>query len=101
MSGTSDIPLLDHRLTSMENQLGGLKSSLNDIDKKTTQLIDALIGNPLTQSKGLSAEITEVKKKVYEHERILKKAKWFSLGFGAAGSAVILIIQLLFKLFSK
>lgn len=100
MQNQSDASVLDYRLSTIEDQLEGLKSDMQEMSSKQTQIIEALLGNPISQTKGLSAEFKEIKKKVFEHEEILKKVKWFWLGVVAFGSIVALIIELLFKLFN-
>lgn len=100
MQNQTDASVLDYRLSTIEDQLEGLKSDMQDMSSKQTQIIEALLGNPISQTKGLSAEFKEIKKKVFEHEEILKKVKWFWLGVVAFGSILAIIIELLFKLFN-
>lgn len=100
MQNQTDASVLDYRLSTIEDQLEGLKSDMQDMSAKQTQIVEALLGNPISQTKGLSAEFKEIKKKVFEHEEILKKVKWFWLGVVAFGSILAIIIELLFKLFN-
>lgn len=100
MQNQTDASVLDYRLSTIEDQLEGLKSDMQDMNAKQTQIVEALLGNPISQTKGLSAEFKEIKKKVFEHEEILKKVKWFWLGVVAFGSILAIIIELLFKLFN-
>jgi hypothetical protein len=100
MQNQTESSVLDYRLSTIEDQLEGLKSDMQDMNSKQTQIIEALLGNPISQTKGLSAEFKEIKKKVFEHEEILKKVKWFWLGVVAFGSIMALIIELAFKLFT-
>jgi len=100
MQNQTDASVLDYRLSTIEDQLEGLKSDMQEMSSKQTQIIEALLGNPISQTKGLSAEFKEIKKKVFEHEEILKKVKWFWLGVVAFGSILAIIIELLFKLFN-
>jgi len=99
MQTQAEISILDHRLKSMETQLESLKINIKDIDSKTNQLINALVGNPLSDSKGLAAEFNSMKKKVYQHEENFKKAKWFALGIGTLGGIIFALIQFIIKLF--
>lgn len=94
-------PLLDYRLSQIEEQLGGLKSDMQEMSAKQTQIIEALLGNPISQTKGLSAEFKEVKKLVYSHEETLKKAKWFWLGIVAFGTVLAGIIEIASKYIFK
>ena len=100
MQNQTDASVLDYRLSTIEDKLQGLKSDMQDMNAKQTQIVEALLGNPISQTKGLSAEFKEIKKKVFEHEEILKKVKWFWLGVVAFGSILAIIIELLFKLFN-
>lgn len=100
MQNQTDASVLDYRLSTIEDQLEGLKSDMQEMSAKQTQIVEALLGNPISQTKGLSAEFKEIKKKVFEHEEILKKVKWFWLGVVAFGSILAIIIELLFKLFN-
>ena len=62
MQVQTEISLLDHRLSMIEDQLDELKKELSEVSTKTTQLVDALSDNPLTQKKGISSDIKELKK---------------------------------------
>jgi peptidoglycan hydrolase CwlO-like protein len=99
MQEQTESTLITYRLASIEDQLGGLKSDMGDIHGKTNQLIDALIGNKLTNSKGLAQKIEDMEKKIAEHEEILKRIRWFWLGVLSVGSALALVINLVIKLF--
>lgn len=100
MQTQNDSTVLDYRLSTIEDQLEGLKSDMQDMNAKQTQIIDALLGNPLVHSKGLSADFREVKRKVYAHEKIIEKIKWSWWWVLGIGSAIAIIIQFLIKIFS-
>lgn len=100
MQVQTEISLLDHRLSMIEDQLEELKGEVKDLTAKTTQLVDALTDNPLTQKKGISSDIKELKEKVYEHEEIVKKIKWSWWWIISIASVISLIIQLILKFFS-
>ena len=93
----TEISLLDHRLSTMEDQLEELKSQIQEINNKTNQLLDALVGNPISQAKGLAADFREIKKKVYEHDQVLKQVKWFWAGVLVVGTVLAVIINFLFQ----
>lgn len=99
MQVQTEISLLDHRLSTMEDQLEELKSQIQELNNKTNQLLDALVGNPISQAKGLATEFKEIKKKVYEHEQVLKRAKWFWAGVLAVGAVLAIVINFLLQLF--
>ena len=100
MQVQTEISLLDHRLSMIEDQLDELKKELSEVSTKTTQLVDALSDNPLTQKKGISSDIKELKKKVYEHEEIVKKIKWSWWWIISIASVVSFLVQLIIKLVS-
>lgn len=96
----TEISLLDHRLSMIEDQLEELKDEVKDLTAKTTQFLDALSDNPLTQKKGISGDIKDLKKKVYEHEEIVKKIKWSWWWIISIASVVSFLVQLILKLVS-
>jgi archaellum component FlaC len=100
MQVQTEISLLDHRLSMIEDQLEELKDEVKDLTAKTTQLLDALSDNPLTQKKGIAGDIKDLKKKVYEHEEIVKKVKWSWWWIISIASVVSFLVQLILKLVS-
>lgn len=96
----TEISLMDQRLGLMEDKLNDVESKLDSMDKKLNQVIEALIGNPLTKSSGLADEVKLIKSKVEEHDQSLKKVKWFWLGVISVGSIIAIIIQFIVKIFS-
>jgi len=95
----TEISLMDQRLSTMENKLDDVESKLDSMDKKLNQVIEALIGNPLTKSNGLVEDVKSMKDKVDDHDQSLKKVKWFWLGVISVGSALAVLIQFIFKVF--
>lgn len=53
---------MDLRLTEMEEKI-------NSIDTKLTQVVDAILGNPLTKTGGFINDIEILKQKIAELER--------------------------------
>ena len=100
MQVQTEISLLDHRLSMIEDQLEELKDEVKDLTSKTSQLLDALTDNPITQKKGISSDIKELKKKVYEHEEIVKKIKWSWWWIISIASVISFLAQLLLKFLS-
>ena len=80
--------------------LDELKKELSEVSTKTTQLVDALSDNPLTQKKGIASDISDLKKKVHEHEEIVKKIKWSWWWIISIASVVSFLVQLILKLVS-
>jgi len=70
-------------LKSMDQRLYDMEEKINSIDTKLTQVIDAILGNPLTKQGGfvkevddLKAKIATLEKKVEKHEDFKKKVYW-------------------------
>ena len=101
MEITTEIALMESRLSTMEDKLNDVEIKLDSMDKKLTQVIDALIGNKLTNSNGVVADLADVKDKVDRHDEQLKKVKWFWLGVVSVGGTLAFLIELAIKIFSK
>ena len=96
-SVTSDIKHMDKRLTELEEKI-------DDINTKLTQVVDAILGNPLTKTGGFMKEITSIeeqiealKKRVCRQEEFRKKVYWF----GGLILTVILIVQYLTTIYKN
>jgi septal ring factor EnvC (AmiA/AmiB activator) len=70
-------------LKSMDQRLYDMEEKINSIDTKLTQVIDAILGNPLTKQGGfvkdieyLEEKITTLEKKVQRQEEFKKKVYW-------------------------
>ena len=53
-------------LHDMDSRLNGMENKIDDIDQKLTQVVDALLGNPLTKQGGFVQEIIEINIKIIE-----------------------------------
>ena len=91
-------------LKSMDQRLYDMEEKINSIDTKLTQVIDAILGNPLTKHGGFVKEVEELKskiafleKKVEKHEDFKKKVYWA----GAILGALVLGIMYLTQIFSN
>lgn len=89
------------RLTTMEEKLNDVESKLDSVDKKLSQVIDALIGNKLTQSNGLVADVKEIGELVDKHELLLNKFKWMWIGVVSVSTIIGFFIKFLLEHFSK
>ena len=49
-------------LHTMDKRLTGLEENISSIDNKLTQVVDAILGNPLTKQGGMIAEMDQMKK---------------------------------------
>lgn len=71
-----DLQNMDIRLTEMEEKIDA-------IDKKLTQVVDAILGNPLTKTGGfvhdidiLKSKIEELEKKQLRYESFKNRVSW-------------------------
>ena len=92
-----DIKNMDQRLTELEEKI-------DSINTKLTQVVDAILGNPLTKTGGFVNEITVLKekmeyleKKVARQDDFRKRVYWF-IGISAGA---ILFIQYLTTIYSN
>jgi archaellum component FlaC len=90
-------------LKSMDQRLYDLEEKMNSIDNKLTQVIEAIMGNPLTKAGGVvnSIELLEKKikgleEKVEKQEEFKKRLTW-TVGLILAAA---MIIQYLLDLYS-
>lgn len=83
------------RLTEMEQKIDKIGEKLDGQDKKLGQVVDAILGNPLTKAGGfisdlakLDARVTVLEKKDQSTDDFKKKAAW-TLG-GLVGLAIMI-----------
>jgi len=76
-------------LKSMDQRLYDMEEKINSIDTKLTQVIDAILGNPLTKQGGfvkdieaLEEKIKTLEKKVEKHDEFKKKVYWVAAVIG-------------------
>lgn len=70
-------------LKSMDQRLYDLEEKMNSIDTKLTQVVDAILGNPLTKTGGfmndidiLKHRIEELEKKAVAYDDFKKRVYW-------------------------
>jgi tetrahydromethanopterin S-methyltransferase subunit G len=92
----SELKSMDHRLFDMEEKI-------NSIDTKLTQVIDAILGNPLTKTGGFMSDLSSLKdridtleRKASVHDEFRKKFGWTITIVVAVGA----VIQYLIKLYT-
>lgn len=92
-----DIKNMDQRLTELEEKI-------DSINTKLTQVVDAILGNPLTKTGGfisdiniIKSKLNELEKKVYRHEDFKKKVYWI----GGAIAALLILAQYLTNIYAN
>jgi ABC-type Fe3+-hydroxamate transport system substrate-binding protein len=92
-----DIKNMDQRLTELEEKI-------DDINTKLTQVVDAILGNPLTKTGGfindisvLKDKIEQLEKKVGRQEDFKKRVYWIVGG----GITLLLIIQYITTIYAN
>lgn len=98
-------------IKSMEQRLTELEEKIDSINTKLTQVVDAILGNPLTKTGGfindlseaykkidaLEERIVELNKKVAEQEDFKKKMYWT----GGIVLGIVLAIQYISNIYSN
>ena len=91
-------------LKSMDQRLYDLEEKMISIDNKLTQVIEAIMGNPLTKAGGvvnsidiLESKIKALEAKVEKQEEFKKRLTW-TVGLILTGA---MVIQYLLDLYSK
>lgn len=68
-SSNSNNKLLKDELHNMELRLSEMEDKIDMINTKVTQVVDAILGNPLTKVGGLMQDIEEMKNKINKLEK--------------------------------
>jgi tetrahydromethanopterin S-methyltransferase subunit G len=86
---------INNELKSMDQRLYDLEEKMSSIDSKLTQVVDAILGNPLTKSGGfvdkievLEEKITLMEKKIEKQEEFRRRITW-TIGIVVAIAAVL------------
>ena len=89
---------INNELKSMDQRLYDLEEKMISIDGKLTQVVDAILGNPLTKSGGFVEEIKTLKSKIEVLETKVEKQEEFKRRLawtaGIVLGALMLIDQL-------
>ena len=92
-----DIKNMDQRLTELEEKI-------DDINTKLTQVVDAILGNPLTKTGGfindifvLKEKLDNLERKVNRQEEFKKKVYW--VGGGLVG--LLMVVQYLANIYGN
>ena len=91
-------------LKNMDQRLYELEEKMTSIDMKLSQVVDAILGNPLTKSGGfikdieiMKEKIQELENKIQSQEEFKKKITWT---FGIIVT-VALILEYFVKIYSN
>jgi hypothetical protein len=79
----------------MNERLLELEEKMTSIDTKLTQVVDAILGNPLTKTGGFINDIKELQIKVKEFEEKLEKHEEFKKRFSWTIGLVIVIAAII------
>ena len=79
----TSLKTLEIDLQSMEVRLSDMEDKIDSIDTKLTQVVDAILGNPLTKTGGFIKDIETLKEKIIDLEKgqkdqdeFKKKVSW-------------------------
>jgi hypothetical protein len=86
---------INNELKSMDQRLYDLEEKMSSIDGKLTQVVDAILGNPLTKSGGfvdkieiLEEKIALMEKKIEKQEEFRRRITW-TIGIVVAIAALL------------
>lgn len=60
-------------LKNMDQRLYEVEEKVTSIDIKVTQIVDAILGNPLTKNGGFINELEDLRRRMKEFESIIEK----------------------------
>jgi hypothetical protein len=90
--------ILKEEVRSMDQRLSDLEEKMSSIDTKLTQVIEAILGNPLTKSGGvvnamdvMKEKISMLEKKIEKHELFNSRISW-TIGIVLALSGIVQFI---------
>lgn len=86
---------INKELKSMDQRLYDLEEKMTSIDGKLTQVVDAILGNPLTKSGGFVDEFKVMKEKIDMLEKKVEKQEEFKKRVGWTVGLVIAILFLI------
>lgn len=100
-----DVTTLKQELQSMEDRLTEMEDKIDSIDGKLTQVVDAILGNPLTKQGGFIEEIEHLKKEITDlkttiealqekqrkNEKFKDRVIWTLIVLGSVAGAIKLV----------
>jgi chromosome segregation ATPase len=72
-----EIKTIKQELTAMDHRLNDMEETIDSIDKKLTQVVEAILGNPLTQQGGFVKDITQLEDRINKLEEKQEKYDTF------------------------
>jgi hypothetical protein len=93
--------------TNMDQRLTEMEEKIDSIDKKLNQVVDAILGNPLTKEGGFINDINLLKAKIEHLEKEQEKTKEFknkimwTVGILVSIGAILQYITNLYSNFKK
>lgn len=94
MSNDSNIDQINKELKNMDQRLYELEEKMTSIDGKLTQVVDAILGNPLTKTGGFVDEIKVLKTKIEVLEEKVKSQEDFKKKVAWTAGIVLTILML-------
>jgi uncharacterized coiled-coil protein SlyX len=76
----------------MDQRLHDLEEKMTSIDTKLKQVVDAILGNPLTKTGGFINDIEILKKKIEALEETVAKQEEFKKKMYWVGAVIIFIV---------
>lgn len=95
---------LTNELKSMDQRLYDLEERITSIDTKLTQVVDAILGNPLTKTGGFVNDIEVLKDKTKVLEGKIQKQEEFKKKIGWTIGiiiSIVIIIEYLASIYSN
>jgi uncharacterized coiled-coil protein SlyX len=95
---------VEKELKSMDQRLYELEEKMNSIDSKLTQVVDAILGNPLTKTGGFVEDIKDLKDKIVKLETRVQEQEDFKKKFIWGITLIIAVgafVQYLVSIYSK
>lgn len=89
---------INKELKSMDQRLYDLEEKMISIDGKLTQVVDAILGNPLTKSGGFVEEIKTLKSKIEVLETKVEKQEEFKKRLAWTAGIVVGALMLMEQL---
>jgi hypothetical protein len=95
---------INNELKSMDQRLYDLEEKMSSIDGKLTQVVDAILGNPLTKSGGFVDKIEILEEKVVLMEKKIEKQDEFRRKITWTGGMIIgalLLLEYITKIYTS